>query len=348
MKKGLNLSKEQLEELYTVKKLSLSKIGKIFDCKSTNVLYWLKKHNINRRPAYFKKIYIPKKDLYNLYWIKKLSSREIAKIYSIKSGRTIRKKLEIYGIKRKSVSEALTKKFKKSFCGNLKKKAFLLGLRAGDFHAKKIKKSVRIQTSTTHKAQIELLERSFHEYGEIRKYLYKSKEKENEWFIYVDMNESFYFLVPKPTRVPEWIINNNSYFYQFLAAYSDCEGNFNINRSHKNCFRVSFRLRTGDKNILEDIKNKLEEENYSPLLNLETKKGTIIFSYHSNKDIYNLTLNKKEEVLKFIQSYLPLSKHSEKMRKMKFILEMKSRKWKYILPKLKILRQEIKKEILKI
>ncbi len=59
MKKGLKFTKDQLENLYWNKKLSLSQIGERFYCQSTNILYWLKKFKIKRRLAYWKKVDIP-------------------------------------------------------------------------------------------------------------------------------------------------------------------------------------------------------------------------------------------------------------------------------------------------
>ncbi|MBU0530500.1 MAG: transposase, partial [Nanoarchaeota archaeon] len=76
--KELKITKELLTELYVDQKLPLSEIAKKFDCNNTNILYWMKKFNIKRRPAYRKKIHIPKKRLDYLYWKKNLSSSEIA------------------------------------------------------------------------------------------------------------------------------------------------------------------------------------------------------------------------------------------------------------------------------
>ena len=87
-----------------------------------------------------KEIYIPKDMLADLYWNKCMKPKQIAALYGIKNERTVRKKMEKYGIKRKTVSEALTVKLKKPFSGDLAEKAFFLGLRAGDFYAKRIKK----------------------------------------------------------------------------------------------------------------------------------------------------------------------------------------------------------------
>ena len=92
-----------------------------------------------------KKLNISKKVLKNLYLGKKMSSREIAEKIGNINSRTIRKKLNKFGIKTRSASEALTRKFKAPFINNLNDKAYFLGLRAGDFHAKWARKSIRIQ-----------------------------------------------------------------------------------------------------------------------------------------------------------------------------------------------------------
>lgn len=112
MKKGLEFTKGELEDLYLNKGLSLSQIAKRFNCNGTNILYWLKKFDIKRRPAYRKKIDIPKGILEDMYLDKKLSSLQIAEKLNLKHSKTIRRKLKKFGIPTRSLSEALTKKFR--------------------------------------------------------------------------------------------------------------------------------------------------------------------------------------------------------------------------------------------
>jgi hypothetical protein len=183
MKKGLKFTKEQLEDLYLKQKLSLTQIGKKFDCESTNILYWLKKFDIKRRPAYRKKIHIPKDILEDLYWNKNWTTQQIADKYGIKYGRSILKKFKKFGIPSKTLSQAITKKFKKPFSDNLDEKAYFLGLRAGDYYAKQKNISIRMQTTSTHTAQINLTKKSFNRYGETKIYLSKNKARGDEWFI---------------------------------------------------------------------------------------------------------------------------------------------------------------------
>jgi hypothetical protein len=276
-----------------------------------------------------------------------MSSLKIAEKLGIKYSRTIRKKLKKFGIPTRSLSEAGTKKFKKSFSNNLNEKAYFLGLRTGDFYAKWARKSIRVQTTTTHFAQINLLKNAFENYGETRVYLMENETREDEWFVYVDLDSSFRFLLKKPNKIPDWILKDRKYFFQFLAAYMDCEGNWNIQKSHQKHIRFMFRIRTGDLKILKQIKRKLEKLNYHPYLYLDVKKGTKAPGGRFNQDIFNLTINRKREILSLANKLLPLSKHSEKIRKMNFILKNKNKKWDEIQEEWIKLRNEIKKELLK-
>lgn len=346
-KKNLKINKGILVELYAKQKLSLSEIAKKFDCNNTNILYWMKKFNIKRRPANQNYIHIPNRILKDLYWDKGLTTSEIAKRFGIKNRRTIHKKLVKSGIETKTVSQALTKKKKIPFQGGLNEKAYFLGLRTGDFYAKWMKKSIRIQTTTTHSAQINLLKNSFDNYSETCIYLSKNRNRDDEWFIYTDLHPSFSFLIQKPNKIPTWVLENNDYFYNFLAAYSDCEGSFDIIKSHRNSVRFIFRIKSGDKEILEQMKMKLESENYKPRFYLYNVKGKIGSYGKYRKNMYDLTLYRKNEVLSLVNKLLPLSKHSEKIRKIMLMLKNKDKDWSEISESLDILKREIEGELLK-
>ena len=296
-----------------------------------------------------KNVKITKELLENLYLEKKMCSREIAEKLGNINARTIRKKLNKFGIKTRSVSEALTKKFKRPFDNDLDNKAYFLGLRAGDFYAKWARKSVRMQTSTTHLAQVNLLKESFKNYGETCIYFTKVKnpKREDEWFIYTDLHPSFDFLIKKPKEIPDWVMEDEKYFFQFLTAYMDCEGSWKFQRSHKNHPRFMFKIRTEDFEILKQIKKVLRKMNYHPCLYLDKEKGTHATYGTFKQDVFDLTLNRKEEIISLINKLLPLSKHSEKIRKMNFILKNRHVKWSDIQEEWIQLRAKIKSELLK-
>jgi len=207
-------------------------------------------------------------------------------------------------------------------------------------------KSIRVQTSSTHRAQILLLKRAFEKYGEVRAYLYKHK-RGREWFIYVDLNDSFKFLLNKPKQIPPWILNKDEYFYQFLTAYSDCEGNWHIAKSHKTGVRFAIRIRSSDKTLLEQLKEKLISLNYNPVFYLERPKGSLAPYGRYNHNIYNLTLYRKKEVIKLTKILLFYSKHDEKIMKMNFFLKNKDKSWEKVRNGWLNLKSEIAKTILK-
>jgi len=294
-----------------------------------------------------KKIIITKEQLEDLYLKQRLSSLEIAEKLGNINSRTIRKKLKKFGIKTRTLSEALTKKFKRPFLNNLEEKAYFLGLRAGDFYAKWARKSVRVQTSTTHLAQIDLLKNSFKNYGETRIYFMKNAAREPEWFIYIDLHPSFDFLIAKPKEIPNWILNNKKFFFQFLAAYMDCEGSWKFVKSHEKHSRFIFKIRTGDAKILKQMKKILEKLNYHPCLCLDREKKSKTNYGIYNQDMLDLTINFKREIISLIHKLFSLSKHSEKIRKMNFILKNQHKKWADIQDEWAHLRDKIKTELLK-
>ena len=349
MKKGLKFTKKQLENLYWDKKLSLSQIGEQFHCQGTNILYWLKKFGIKRRPAYWKKVDIPKRVLKDLYLNKKMSSIKIAEKLGTVNARTIRKKLKKFGIPTRPLSESLTKKFKRSFSNDLNEKAYFLGLRAGDFYARCLHKSIRVQTTTTHLAQLNLLKNAFRNYGEMRVYLTKNRARADEWFIYVDLDSSFEFLITKPSKISDWILKDKKYFFQFLTAYMDCEGTWTVQKSHQKHTRFIFAISTGDLKVLKQIKEKLGILGYHVYLYLDKKEGAEAKSSYApyRQNIFRLVVNRRREIISLVNKLLPLSKHSEKIRKMNFILKYKNKKWSAVERPWNKLREEIKKELLK-
>ncbi len=272
---------------------------------------------------------IPKEVLEDLYLKKKLSSLKIAKMFNIKHDRTLRKKLEKYNIPRRTISEACTKHKKSELNGNLKAKSYMIGLRAGDIHAKIIHKVIRAQTTTTRKAQLDMMKKSFGLYSHVGVCpFYNKKFKCKQYFIYCDLLPSFRFLLKKPKRIPGWIFNNNRLFYHFLAAYSDCEASWKIVKSHENSVRFSFSIKTSERGILDDIRRKLDHLGIISHIYFEHPKGKVTnHGYSYNRDLFNLTIYKKGDIQKLIAMLLPLTCHEEKLLKMKLILDKVDSDW---------------------
>jgi hypothetical protein len=286
---------------------------------------------------------LSKELLVELYWNQNLKPSQIAQQNGLMSERSVRKRMERFGIPRRTVSEALTRKLKRPFDGTDSEKAYLLGLRAGDFHAKRIKQCIRLQTSTTHPAQVQLLHDALCKYGELRQYLYIPKERQREWFIYVDLHKSFEFLIQKPMHIPEWILNDEICFAAFLSAYIDCEGNWHVSRSHEK-IRCTFRLRSSDKELLDDVSRKLIGMGYTPKTYLERKKGTKIGYGSLTNDFFGLIINKRVDVLRIINFLKPNSRHDEKTKQMRFIQENTGKKYETAIMMWREIRKRINEE----
>lgn len=106
MTKRIDTTEDELKELYLDKKLSSEKIAQKFKCCKATILKRLHQYNIPLREAGKRKINISKKRLRELYENKKLSIYKISKIFNTSSV-TIYKRLKEYGIRRRSISEAL-------------------------------------------------------------------------------------------------------------------------------------------------------------------------------------------------------------------------------------------------
>jgi len=340
------LKARELRTLYWKKRLTLKSIGKLHSVDGVTILNWMEKYRIPRR-TYWNKINISKKALQNLYQNKKMSSLKIAEKLGVKDSRTIRKIMERYNIPRRTISEACTKKLKVPFDENLHDKAYMIGLRCGDVHAKPMRKAIRAQTSTTHPAQVEMMHKAFKKFSKVCIYKFFNKnavsKPTNEWFVYCDLHPTFSWLIEKPTSVPEWILNRNILFWQFLSGYMDSEASWKMLKNHKNNLRFVLRIATQDKKILEQINKKLKQLDYNSLLYFDTPAGKRPGRLKNNLDMYALMIYRRADIISICRKLLQISKHDEKIRQMKLILKHKdATNWNNIKDDVMQLRKEIK------
>ncbi len=281
--------------------------------------------------------------LEDLYLSKKMSSSAIARKFGIKHDRTVRKWLEKYNIPRRTVSESITKYPKTSFNNDTNLKAYILGLRSGDIHAKRIHKVIRIQTTTTHPAQIEMVKSTFGVFSHIGRYEFFNKAFNlKQWFVYCDLNESFSFVLEKPDKIPDWILDSDIAFYNFVSGYADSEGSWKILKSHKNGVRFVFQLCSQDRKILKQIVRKLRQMNYRVNIYLDTRAGIDKRGKKNNLDMYRVMVYQTKSVLDLITILLPLSRHQEKIDMMHLIMNSVNKKWSDIETEIKILKNRIK------
>ena len=325
------IPKEVLEDLYLKKKLSTLKIAKIVNCGKSAIHNKLKKYGINTRnhsesgkvrTDFKERINLPTEKLKELYHDKKLSMQQIADIYGVNSS-LINKRFKKYNInsrslkegiylsiprRSKSISKSLIKYPRHSFSGDLLEKSYLFGFAMGDLYVtkKKYGENIIVQTSTTKKDQLDLVDNLFNKYTHIR--LFKSKF--GQYNIHCNLDNSFAFLLDyKQDKIPEWVLNEKTNFLSFLGGYIDAEGYFGI----YNNVGV-FIIGSYDKEILFGITNTLM--NLGIVVEgpkLTTKEGHIDkrgVRWHG--DVWEIRIRRMRELYKFISLIKNYVKHKKR------------------------------------
>ena len=280
-----------------------------------------------------------------MYINKKFSQSKIAKLFGVQRETIKRwlKRLNIPIRKRVDVvSDTLLKYKRKPFSGNLKEKAYLMGLRCGDISAQKHGKFIRVSVSTTHPAMLHLFKKLFKKYGKVNLYpKYDRKRNRFLWCIYCDLDHSFNFLVDKCKKIPKWIKENSELFFSFLSGYFDSEGCISISSS-ENSGVIHLIIQTCDKEILEDIVEELNN------LGFEFRKPRLIKKADHktyNKDFWYIGTSKKTQVFKLLNQMK--IKHEEKILKYKLAQELVKTNWKNAKEKILKLRNKINNDIKK-
>ena len=299
-KQKVAISKEKLYDLYIIKKFSTQKISKLLGVGSCTIYYKLKTLNIPLRKKNI--ICVSKGKLEELYLKKNLSCSEIAKKFNCDPV-TISNKLKKFKIKTKNLSLANTLYPKKKFAGRNELKAYMIGFRLGDLNVKAIDKdsTVMVKSSTTKKEQYNLIKEVFGGYGH-----FKVSYKPGFYSIWCNLDSSFSFLVPKEDKIENWILEDNKYFFAFLAGYADAEANIGVSQG-----RARFRIRSYDKNILFQAYNKLNILGINTKFYIASKKGF----HHKrkyNQDCWGIFVNSKESLLKLFGLLKPYIKHKKR------------------------------------
>src|SRR3989441_10327672 len=178
--------KEELEKFYLAQRLSAMKISRIYGLKYPNpksgetmVLWYLKKFGIKRRDKaeHVRKVtegmverWIPRYQKGES--LKQIAGEEFSPVtvflHLRKRGITLREKVE-------AQIKAVTKYARFPFSGEIVEKAYLLGFAWGDLHVSRHGRAIRIKTSTTHPALIELINSCFGRYGQVTQFPREAK-----------------------------------------------------------------------------------------------------------------------------------------------------------------------------
>lgn len=338
------VTREYLNNLYWERGLTTHEIARIIGkCQATVRKMMLKTRVPLREPRNRPWIKIAPETLKDLYWGKKMTIEQVAKVLGA-SGSTVHQRMIKFGIPRQRVGEANLKQVKLPFSGDPSEAAYLQSLRSGDLSSRWKGKRVRVEVCTSHPAMVELFRSTFSKYAHVG----MCPECNNRlqifmWRVFVGLDASFSFLIEKSKSIKRDILSSDDLFLTFLAGYTDAEGSIIVS-PNRDRIVFCFRICSEDFGLLKGISKKLREMGYHPRLVLDKKKGTNSGFSKLNADYWRLELCRKDEVIQFVQQ-LPI-KHSERRRKRDLLLEIRNEtRWVKIKGKVLSLREEIKKEV---
>jgi predicted transcriptional regulator len=277
--------------------------------------------------------------LSQLYVNENMSTREIARRLGI-GKTTVSRWLKRYEI---PVRKCKNPKYpRKSFSNDGIEKAYMLGLRAGDIHARNICRTVAVSTGSTHPAMVNLFYKIYSKYGHCNKISCKIKSRNSYcWMVYCYLDKSFDFLIRKPLRLPK----RNDLFYSFLAGYADAEGSWVIQGKNERTY-FTFEIGSRDSGLLRQIKENLEENGYHPSFTLIIKENNVNFPIDVAEKFCVLSLTRREEVISLAKRILKYSQHEEKLAKIKLVLKVKDKKrWSEVKDGVEELRKQIKNDV---
>jgi len=324
-------TKEDLERLYLVERLSAAKIANVYGLKYKNpkvaestVLYHLKRSGIQRRDKaeHVRKVTEEMVDIWVRRYrggesLKQIAGGELSSVtvylHLRKRGVRLRDKLE-------AQIAAVEKYERRPFAGDRLERAYLLGLRHGDFDVVRHGRTIRVRVSTTHPAMAELFENLFSPYGHVSHYPRTSQLTRYEWTLECDLDSSFRFLLFK-LKIENLKSFTPEEFKAFLAGFFDAEGSILF---HKKKQWGGFELSIPNMNLtlLELIADKLEADSCKCVVELVRQKadrGT-----KGGQDyIWRLAVYRAEDVRSILRD-LQL-RHSEKVAKAKIALKFPTR-----------------------
>ncbi len=257
-------SKGELEELYLERKLSAEDVaahfGRTGKYPGAIVYHYLRKYGIPIRGRTDHQRHMSEGEIAEcvVKYREGKSLWDLADDYHF-SAETIRKALISHGVETRDKVEAqiqkVTKHKKHPFSGDPHEKAYLYGLRQGDLWVTRHGRAIRVKTSTTHPAMIELVASCFLPYGAVHIMPRRCKMTGYEWSIDCDLDRSFLFLEETFLSIPPWIEEDT--FLDYVGGFFDAEGSIYLESNYHRYPRLS--LTNANVELLESIRSRLSE-----------------------------------------------------------------------------------------
>ncbi len=158
---------------------------------------------------------------------------------------------------------------------------------AGDLHTYRHGTKVRVEGSTTHPAQLELLRDLF---GGHAKPIFVPTLTPNGHYALratYDLSSSFDFLLTKAKRVERSVLKDDVLFYSALGGFSDAESHVGLSMSGRKT-RAEYSLSNMNRRLLDDFLRGLDSREYGASI-YATKPGMFELYAHSDYVLRLLT-----------------------------------------------------------
>jgi hypothetical protein len=248
----------------------------------------------------------------------------------------------------KGIKEKRRKYERKPFDGTDEDKAYLLGLTHGDLTVSEPWNSVvRISTSTTHPAMVDLFRKLFEPYGHVYQFpRYKKDTQTYEWNIQVILDDSFSFLLQEFEEVKEWIQESEGRVLSYFSGFLDAEGTVLVTRSTRGKIVIFLDYYNEYRPILEWIERKATEFGLGVSLrvNKPIGRGTTGFRLKHNNDYWQLSIFSTHGIYGFLRRLTP--RHPEKIERKELALSAEGKTdYKEVEVEIVSLRRRIKAEV---
>jgi len=324
--------KEDLERLYVAQGLSAAKIARVYGLKyesektaESTILYHLKRNGIKRRDraAHIRKVTEETVD----GWVSRYRSGESLKQIA---GTDVDPVTVFNHLRRRGVQlrdkveaqiQAVTKHERTPFTGTPADAAYISGLVIGDCNVVRHGRGIRVRTTTTHPGMAELFEQLFGKFGYVHINPRRTRLRESEWDLQVDLDRTFQFLEKDPCEALRQYCGSDETFWSFMAGFFDAEGGIRLHRKRGG---IGFELQITNTNgeILELPHEQLVKRGISTCLRKLVQNPTRLGGKDEG-EVWNLTVWRYADVRKLL-GILPL-KHKERVAKLEIALELRYR-----------------------
>lgn len=217
----------------------------------------------------------------------------------------------------KGIKEKRRKYERRPFDGSDEDKAYMLGLRHGDLTVyRPWNEAVRLSTSSTHPAMVQLFRTQFEPYGHVYQHpRYKKDTKTYEWNLCVILDDSFSFLLQEFAQVRDWLTASESRVLAYLSGFLDAEGSILVTRNSRGGIVTFVDFFNEDRLILEWIQDQAKKMGMgcSIRMNKPIGRGKTGFHLNHNKEYWQLSIFSAHGIIGFIRQLEP--RHPEKVQR---------------------------------